>query len=121
METKKILLLSFLVFALCTCKKDYPNDIPQWVKNRIKECKRGNCCFDGGMEISEYTNTLDQSKIYVFDKYVSMACDEYYSSNGDLLCHYGIVYCPGDSCGNIPINKLVFSRVIWRENREKCH
>ena len=121
MKMKNLILFLLLSVAFTTCKKDYPDDIPQWVKDKIKDCKRGNCCYDGaGMDIKEYTNTLDHSKIYVFDKYVSMACDEYYDYNGNLLCTHGIVYCPGDSCGNIPINNIVFSREIWHEDKDKC-
>jgi len=53
MKIKNLILLFFLTVALTTCKKDYPDDIPQWIKDKIKECKRGNCCYDGaGMEIN---------------------------------------------------------------------
>lgn len=121
MKIKKLILIIFIAFAFSACKKDYPDDIPQWIKVKIKECKRGNCCFDGaGMEIKEYINTSNQSKIYVFDKYVSMACDEYYDYNGNLLCIYGVANCPSDSCGKIPINNIVFSREIWHEDKDKC-
>ena len=121
MKLIKNILLILVIINFTNCKKDYPNNTPKWIKNKIKECKNGNCCYDGlGMIITEYTNTIDNSKIYVFEKYTSLACDEYYDEKGMQICLYNIANCPGDSCGNIPLNKLVFSREIWRENSDKC-
>ena len=117
---KNLILLVILAFSIAACKKDYPKDIPQWVKNTILNCKRGLCCYDGaGIKIIEFRNTEDDSKIYILDKYVSQGCKEYYDSAGNFLCRYG-VFCPGDTCGTIPHKNLEYKRLIWQENKNKC-
>lgn len=111
----------FLIIAFTSCKKDYPDDIPQWLKDKIKTCKKGSCCTQlGPLVISEYTNTIDQSHIYKFGRACPHCCDEYYDYNGYLLCTNDIVWCPDDSCATIPFNKISFSREIWHENLDKC-
>lgn len=122
MKTKLILIIfPVILLVLASCKKDYPNDIPQWLENKIKECKKGSCCTQlGPLGISEYVNTNDQSYIYKFWRGCPHCCDEYYDFNGNLICTNNIVWCPGDSCGTIPFNTIVFSRDIWRENPDKC-
>ncbi len=122
-KLKLFSLYLILVFSLFACKKDFPSDIPQWVKAEIVKCKRGSCCdlSGNGWSIGEYINKKNQQKIYVFQKSNDgMSCKEYYDYDGNLICYHNIVYCPGDSCGNIPIVDLNYSRGIWSESKEKC-
>jgi len=114
---KKIILFFFLAVTLTTCKKDYPDDIPQWVKDEIVNSKKTGSCLG----ISEYINTENQQIVYVLHRYREWECAEYYDYNGTYLCKYGIVWCPCDSCGGTPIHSIVPKRTIWSQDLDRCN
>ena len=63
---KKYLLLSLMFLMFTSCNKDIPDDIPEWLRDEIKHCKKkGNCCYEKGQPftIYEYKNTSDNAKL----------------------------------------------------------
>ena len=114
----KLVFLLGLILTLQNCKKDYPNDVPNWVKKKIKYCKKNNCCLNSGyFGIAEYINVENNQKIFTIEYGTSMGCSKYYDEYQNIICSNG-GGCWNDSCGNIPYNKLNFSRIIWSD--EKC-
>ncbi|MEN9948409.1 MAG: hypothetical protein RL106_1232, partial [Bacteroidota bacterium] len=61
---KKISLVIMVIFGILTlvaCRKSYPKDIPDWLKEKIKgieKKKKGACCciHDGCGSIEEWTD-----------------------------------------------------------------
>ncbi len=117
----KIVLTLLVIFTITSCKKPYPNDIPSWLKKRIDQCKNGKCCNTGIANVVEYTNSSNQEKLFMIKGHNSMASLNYYDYDGNLVCVYSAGCCYNDSCGRIPINKMVYSRSIWNVDSKKCN
>ena len=121
---KKYLIFSLMFLMFTSCNKDIPKDIPDWLKDEIKHCKKkGNCCYEGSsceFTIYEYTNIEDNSIYYVFKKYCGLSCDEYYDINGTLICQYNPYSCYKILCGDVPTKNLVLKREIWKKSQSKC-
>jgi hypothetical protein len=118
---KKLLsscLLVLFILGVSSCKKDYPRDIPKWLKNKIKELKketrRKNGCglglcasieeFSDGSNIFYLwiTGTAEPAGIIIFDYDGNFQCQQ---SNYD-----------SGSCGEITeLETYYFTRHIWEE------
>lgn len=63
----KIIMLMVCFFVSNSCKKDYPNDTPKWLKEKIIEYKRieDNLHIQTPVSIDEYKNGNNEV-IYVF-------------------------------------------------------
>jgi hypothetical protein len=116
MKTKKnLLLLISLSLFLYTCKKDYPSDIPQWLKDKIEHCKKTHdCCgYNSALTIMEFKNDSGdiQYKFSLIETYTL------YDYQGNVLCIYnlGISDCP-----NYIGAGYNESRIIWEEDPNKC-
>jgi len=123
MKTKKLLtLLIFFALGLSSCKKDHPKDIPQWIKDKIKKCKRKSCCYGqyGSLKILELINKNDGSLIYEFYGTFNPSDYDYYNYDGNRICFTIPVWGVGDSCSKNIKTNYTFSRDIWRENPDKC-
>lgn len=113
---RKILLFLFILtfFSTMSCKKDYPSDIPKWLKEKIKERKRalGGDPYDTDHSIDEYVKNDNGQTIYVID----VACDpgyyEYYDCSGNLLCAGNWVW---GTCDLYGYQKMTFVRHIWND------
>ena len=114
-----ILCLSIFFFFL----KDYPSDIPDWLKTRIDKCKYGKCCSSGISSVDEYINNANQNKIYkISDHNISMASKYYYDFDGNTVCIYNSHFnINSDSCGSIKLSELKYTRNVWHVEQKKCH
>lgn len=106
-----ILLLTCIVFS---CKKDYPDDIPKWLKEKIQNSKRNNdFCFSGYgcLEIDEWE--FNNQKVYDFH----MNGHDFYDISGNKICTIQLGDYPYCKCAdtiyevNPPAWKIV--RAIW--------
>jgi len=108
-----LLILFFLsLFVFTKCKKDYPKDIPKWLKKEIINVKKEeNCANDSRRcpKITEWTNGDSVKYVFYFGFNGSYT---YYNYEGTII---GI--CPqGGSCD--PQTQSIFSgysenRLIW--------
>jgi len=121
MKKLKFILLALMVAAtMSTCQKDYPKDIPDWLKQRIKEMKKDRPSPDSPRVISEYA--FNANTIYCF-------LTEYGTA---LYCYNGALLCLIESEGSFIPNEnetvhikdfdifidnytKYFVRIIWRE------
>jgi hypothetical protein len=113
MKTSKILfLLLFFSIFLNSCKKDYPEDIPKWVKEKIKYCdkKKNNCGIVEKLIIDEYSY---QGNIYyrIYVQYPPPRQNDYYDYNGILVC--SDIF--NKSCSYFSNGYQTFIRRIWQE------
>jgi hypothetical protein len=113
MKIAKILfLLLFFSMFLSSCKKDYPEDIPKWVKEKIKYCdkKKNNCGIVEKLIIDEYSY---QGNIYyrLYIGYPPPRQNDFYDYEGNFICSeiYNI------SCSYFYNGNLIFIRRIWQE------
>lgn len=133
------LLTAFIIVAsiavLGGCKKDYPEDIPDWLKDKIKDLEKetkgqkNSCCAT----VTEKTMNDNQTfySIY-YDSNPNFNASfqlEIFTYSGDLACCFvqdlGILLecssnIEADSCGiygtvNYMINDYVSKRTIWKE------
>jgi hypothetical protein len=119
MRTIKLFLYFFFILtAMSACRKDYPDDIPKWLKNKISSCKENSCCifYGGELVINEMKNRNDGTIIYKFDDQMDPTGCSYYDYNGSEICS-------GDwmsNCYQTMSNDYILSRVIWQEYPDKC-
>lgn len=116
------LVLLFFSATLGSCLKDYPKDIPDWLKEKIKgfekEKKSKSCCciHSDCMDIQEYTNGT-----YTIFRLKSGG----YSGPGYYFYTYDGERCLLDDewntdCDLIPnLEDYHFSRLVWEEEYEK--
>ena len=104
-------LLCAIVLFLPSCKKEYPNDIPQWLKNQIDICKKKkNDCKN--LVVIEYS--CKGELIYFLEETNTFpSLHEYLNYDGNVLC--SSPYNVFDTCGFCPINSAIYSRKIWAE------
>ena len=113
MKTNKLLLL-LLIFTLVlnSCKKDYPKDIPKWVKEKIKYCdkKKNNCGKVEKLVIDEYSY---QGKLYynLYVEYPPPRQNDFYDYDGSFICSDSF----SQSCSYFSNSKLTIIRRIWKE------
>lgn len=114
-----------LVLGLCACKKDYPDDIPDWLKVKIKELKKetrgtkNTCC----VYVSE--STMPDMSLFYSIYFSSNELTEIYHENGSAACCFhrtdAITYdcwtlIETDSCGEIgALNFIENNRIKYRE------
>ena len=113
---KVLIMVSFLALAVASCKKDYPDDIPQWVKDKIKSCKYSGCYYTGGstLTISELKNITDGSLIIEYSGQMNPAAYYYFDYSGNPICEGGSSL-PGINCNRMIDSIYVFNRIIWHE------
>jgi hypothetical protein len=111
----KLLIILFFAAATLSCKKDYPRDIPQWVKVKIKEMKResgGTCSQDVCRQIIEYSNGANT--LYFIQPGGTPIGYRIYDHEGNIQCYYETVM--PDSCGSIHnLHSYQLTRLIWQE------
>jgi len=111
-KIKIILLATLILFAANSCKKDYPKDIPDWLKNEINFCgkKKNNCGKVADLIIDEY---YYQGNIYYrfYIQYPPPRRNDYYDYNGNIICSN--IWDPG--CNYFSNGNKTFTRRIWKE------
>lgn len=119
MNTKFFLSIVTVVVLLThnSCTKDYPKDIPDWLKCKIKELKkesRGNGCInDVCMEVQEYSD--GQTTIFLFQPGATPIGYKVYDESGIEQCYFETTQPP--TCGAIlGFQNYQFVRQIWTEN-----
>jgi hypothetical protein len=128
LKTKLLLLFSLVLITLISvnsCKKDYPRDIPDWLKEKIKErkeyCERpGGCyCNDGSglcWTIDEYNQNGETKFVKIENKgEYTHGIVSVYKFDGNLECidvaHWQSEY---DTVCNCILQSLKV-REIWKE------
>ena len=122
-ETRKLFFVfCFIFFTFNSCKKDYPDDIPQWIKTYIYDYKHGKNTTSNiySVGIDELKNTSG-NPIFEFYYYFdgSNRWQEYYDIDNNKLCYvsYGPP-CPCSSCGTM-LNGYSQNRFIWSSGEKK--
>lgn len=110
--TKILYLLLFFLVVFSSCKKDYPKDIPKWVKEKIKYCdkEKNDCGKVAKLVIDEHTY---QGNIYyrLYVEYSLPRQNEYYDYDGNYVCSNPM----GNSCSYFSYANNTFNRRIWKE------
>lgn len=125
MKIIKTLFVLFLLFSYSSCtKKDYPDDIPQWVVDKIQERKKLHQCGTyHSPVIMEYSNPTSQTKVYGFvGRYYKNPTSNilfpktiYYDYNENILCeNEGDDFSAIGICGGISTKEYTESRHIWQ-------
>jgi len=118
-----ILSLAIILTAFTGCrKKDYPNDIPDWLEERIKEIKKTS--FTYTYTINEYTLSSTDEFLYEIDYNSGWYDTHFYNYEGEEECYLPGVNAPfpellfsvTDTCNNFTLDELVFQRLIWHMN-----
>jgi hypothetical protein len=107
-----------------SCKKDYPKDIPDWLKEMIKERKKeckglGLCCGNASCwTISEYKKN-DQT--YFVKKLPSDGSGEIitvYNYEGDIICGpRSTLFQQFSVCDSILSSEKI--RVVWYQEMKQ--
>jgi hypothetical protein len=92
------------------CTKDYPNDIPGWVEDRIERCKEPfrDC---NGLSIQEYSGS-GQRWFYFREEDGS---DELYTGEATLMCTGTNMFVDEEQCTVVVLDSLHHVRTIWVE------
>jgi hypothetical protein len=108
-----------IILGISACRKDYPKDIPDWLKEKIKELKketrRKKGCGGGGcMSIQEFSDGTET--FYLWDPATYSGTGYiFYDYEGNFLCEKGD-YRSGP-CGDIlELSSFDFIRRIWIES-----
>lgn len=123
---KHLLYLLLICFALSSssCKRDYPSDIPGWLKDRILSLKRTGkshpfvTCMDGqSLRIYEYRVKSTGDIVYRFSQTYGYT---YLDAQGNNLCntYMGSPSCSSCICssGGMDVTML---RTVWEASH--CH
>lgn len=124
MNFVKIISVIILLATTVACKKDHPNDIPNWVKNAIKEFKRdGNshnikACTDNASSIEEYSYNLTGEIFYSFQSGDGPPESTLYDKDGNKMCNPTYAYNIGGNnsyyCASFMLKDFTFKRTIWK-------
>lgn len=100
-------ILLLMLFMVTTCKKDYPNDIPKWVRDKIKGCKQKRLDNGGSDQLAGYTIKYCDFSIHEYTdmKYgfvygIDLGCGgfyvtiEYYDKDSNFICDGVHPDCP---------------------------
>jgi hypothetical protein len=89
-------LLAFLL-GLASCEPSYPDDIPKWLKKKIKEEIEHNMYFDSVVELRSDSAAMPVYQFTTADMNGGYAYYDYY---GRQQCYCRIAF-KLDTCGNI--------------------
>lgn len=115
-KLKMLMLASLVFFAVSSCKKDYPRDIPRWLKDKIKELKKDSkgegCEKDICRYIWEYSDGTNT--IFLYEPGVTPITYLVYDYDGKEVC----TYQPSDTsvCPSFDMDNFFFIRKIWTED-----
>jgi hypothetical protein len=106
------ILLIFFSTLIISCKKDYPKDIPNWVKEKIKYCdkKKNNCGKVEKLVIDEWSH---KDKLYynLYIEYPIPRLNDFYDYDGNLVCSDPML----NGCNYFSNTPRLFVRRIWKE------
>jgi len=118
------IIVALFFCAFFSCKKDYPKDIPEWLRKNIQEHKRNNdgCGAYGCLVIKEYM--FKDSCLVYSNECVGSPEISFYDISGNHICLKGNLgtqtwwFENGDcSMSSVTINiympPLKATRVIW--------
>ena len=133
-KIKMVALLLILFYLPLSCKKDYPEDIPQWLKQRIREIKRGNSRY---IEIYEFyrndtvffainDSVKYSSQFNIYDYYGNYLCVEStellfhgctFGSNG-THCFCYLSWPCYNKCGIHILDGAYDGRIVWMDGEK---
>ena len=112
-----LILVSTLLFIASSCNKNYPKDIPDWLKDKIKTLKKdskGKECEDTGCRyIDEYTDGTNIIFLYRPVPNHTPAAYFVYDYDGNEICFYQTLM--SSQCQFFDLNNFYFKRKIWTE------
>jgi len=111
------LIILLLICSANSCRKDYPEDTPDWLKSRIKEWKKesrgAGCVGDVCREIQEYSDGIQT--IYWIKSTGTPTAYKVYDFEGNEQCYFETTQ-PA-TCGSISnFQNYQFTRMIWIED-----
>ena len=114
----RAILILIALAVMAGCKKDYQDDIPEWLENRIKSekknCRDKDSCLCNDHEycytINEYKDSTN-AIIYEFQIGAPPGF-EYYYEEGELICEGIEIYC--FDCPDIC--DIEYVRQIWQQH-----
>lgn len=116
------LLIILLLFVGCK-KKDYPKDIPQWLKDDIEKYEDHPSPNVNSTFIDEYKIGTSDDIVYFWATYNMEWGRAYFDYYGNLLCSNSGGYGNEDAnplndtlCSDLNTSELVFVREIWHYN-----
>lgn len=105
------LRLVLAIAFLAACRKDYPTDIPGWVADRIRDCRKPfHRC--NGLEILEYAG-LGQRWFYFVER--DNGSDELYRESAELVCTGQGMFIHEEQCSAVVLDSLHLVRQVWQE------
>lgn len=121
-RTAIVILMILISFAVTDCKKkNYPSDIPKWLKERIDKMEKDskgivfsrkrNCKFTIPRTVKEYSDG-SSTFYWISDGSANPTGYYIYNYNGQEVCAYSGGYA--FPCGNSGYEKN-FVRIIWKE------
>jgi hypothetical protein len=118
-----VLLSILLVLGLNACKKDYPEDIPKWLKKKVRKLERQDKLHKESkreeylMRIDEYSDGQKTIFLMVTGSVFPKPC-LIYDYDGNELCYSS--YIGQGSCGDIEhLEDFNEVREIWHEDPTK--
>lgn len=118
-----VLLSILLVLGLNACKKDYPEDIPKWLKKKVRKLERQDKLHKESkreeylMRIDEYSDGQKTIFLMVTGSVFPKPC-LIYDYDGNELCYSS--YIVQGSCGDIEhLEDFNEVREIWHEDPTK--
>lgn len=114
-----MLILSTFVVGMISCERDFPDDIPEWLKKDIqkREHQELPLSCDICEEIHELQDTVTKEYYYLFICNYPTYCPsgDLYDSEGNFACDYHISY----GCSEVQAGPpLEFGTLIWRQYGE---
>jgi uncharacterized protein YtpQ (UPF0354 family) len=113
-------LMVLLILGTSACKKDYPDDIPKWLKKKVRQLERQTSFHrgnknGGAMIIDEWTDGSEV--IYIFHTgihfWISLIV---YDQDGNEQCNTSGNFV--GSCGELnDLSKFNLTRQIWKEKQ----
>ncbi len=109
MSMRGALILAVLLLGACT---KVPEDIPDWVEDRIRFCRSpGKDC--DRLEILEYG--FHAERYYYFDPRDLEGEDELFTANYELLCKGNDLFIHEPPCSGIVLDSLKVLRLVYSE------
>lgn len=112
------ILIILLAVNISSCRRDYPRDIPDWLKDKIKELKKetkgiNGCRYYICMTIDEYTDGSNTT--FWFQPGGTPVGYKVYDYYGNEQCYFETV--TPNNCGGINnLQSFYFKRRIWSED-----
>jgi hypothetical protein len=127
---RQYLLILMVMILVLSCKKDTPDDLPDWLNSYIQDCKRGvrNCCKTTDCSpIRIYRAAAHgYAQVFILERSCIAPSTEYrmyLTQNGDTLCKaihggFGETDSTPVGCDSILRSQISGSTIVWPLGRQ---